>query len=126
MAHGAESVGALTWQRMADPSARARELAALAHLELTADEAATFGAQLETVLGYLRRLQAVDVADTPEYLPAEHPCSGLREDEVAPSVSTVLGRPWPSFSADRALAGAPALRERSIAVPKFMHGRAPG
>lgn len=99
---------------MADPSARARELAALAHLELSADEAATFGAQLETVLGYLRRLQTVDVADTPEYLSAEHPCSGLREDEVGPS-----------FDADRALAGAPALRERLIAVPQVMPTRSP-
>jgi aspartyl-tRNA(Asn)/glutamyl-tRNA(Gln) amidotransferase subunit C len=100
---------------MADPSARARELAALAHLELSADDAATFGAQLETVLGYVRRLQAVDVADTPEYLPAEHPCSGLREDEVGQT-----------FAADRALAGAPVLRDRLIAVPRFMHGRSPG
>jgi aspartyl-tRNA(Asn)/glutamyl-tRNA(Gln) amidotransferase subunit C len=100
---------------MADPSARARELAALAHLELSAAEAAIFGAQLETILGYLRRLQAVDVGDVPEYLPAEHPYSGLRADEAAPS-----------FDADRALAGAPALRERLIAVPNVMHGRVPG
>jgi aspartyl-tRNA(Asn)/glutamyl-tRNA(Gln) amidotransferase subunit C len=101
--------------RMADPSARARELAALAHLELSAEEAATFGAQLETILGYLRGLQEVDVADIPEYLPAEHPCSGLREDEVGSS-----------FDPDRALAGAPALRDRLIAVPKFMRTRSPG
>jgi aspartyl-tRNA(Asn)/glutamyl-tRNA(Gln) amidotransferase subunit C len=100
---------------MADPSARAQELAALAHLELSAEEAATFGAQLETVLGYLRRLQAVDVEGIPEYLPAEHPCSGLRDDEVGPS-----------FAANRALAGAPALRDRLIAVPKVMPGRSPG
>jgi aspartyl-tRNA(Asn)/glutamyl-tRNA(Gln) amidotransferase subunit C len=100
---------------MADPSARARELAALAHLELSADEAATFGAQLETVLGYLRRLQTVDVEGTPEYLPAEHPCSGLREDEAGAG-----------FDANRALAGAPSLRERLIAVPKVMPGRSPG
>jgi aspartyl-tRNA(Asn)/glutamyl-tRNA(Gln) amidotransferase subunit C len=98
---------------MADPSARARELAALAHLELS--EPATFGAQLETILGYLRRLQTVDVADTPEYLSAEHPCSGLREDEVGPS-----------FDADRALAGAPALRDRLIEVPKVMPTRSAG
>jgi aspartyl-tRNA(Asn)/glutamyl-tRNA(Gln) amidotransferase subunit C len=94
---------------MADPSARARELAALAHLELSDTEAAIFGAQLETILGYLRRLQAVEVGETPEYLPAEHPHSGLREDE-----------PGPSFDADRALAGAPALRERLIEVPNVM------
>lgn len=100
---------------MADPSARARELAALAHLELSGDDAATFGAQLETVLGYLRRLQTVDVQDVPEYLSAEHPCSGLRDDQAGPS-----------FDADRALAGAPALRERLIAVPKSIPGRSPG
>jgi aspartyl-tRNA(Asn)/glutamyl-tRNA(Gln) amidotransferase subunit C len=100
---------------MADPSARARELAALAHLELSEAEAAIFGAQLETILGYLRRLQAVDVDEVPEYLPAEHPRAGLRDDEAGPS-----------FDADRALAAAPALRERLVAVPNVMQGRVPG
>lgn len=100
---------------MADPSARAQELAALAHLELSADEAATFGAQLETILGYLRRLQTVDVDDVPEYLSAEHACSGLREDAAGPS-----------FDADQALAGAPVLRDRLIAVPKSIPGRSLG
>jgi aspartyl-tRNA(Asn)/glutamyl-tRNA(Gln) amidotransferase subunit C len=105
--------------RMADPSARARELAALAHLELSEAEAAIFGAQLETILGYLRRLQAVDVDEVPEYLSnppeAKHSRAGLREDEAGPS-----------FDADRALAAAPALRERLIAVPNVMQGRIPG
>src|SRR5690349_11568723 len=96
----------------ADESARARELAALAHLELSAAEAATFGAQLETILGYVRGLQAVDVSEISEYLTAEHPCSGLRDDV-----------PGPGFDAARALAGAPALRDRLIAVPKFLHVR---
>jgi aspartyl-tRNA(Asn)/glutamyl-tRNA(Gln) amidotransferase subunit C len=101
---------------MADPSARARELAALAHLELSDAEAAIFGAQLETILGYLRRLQALDVDAVPEYLPTQlSSCSGLRDDEAGPS-----------FDADRALAAAPALRERLVAVPNVMQGRVPG
>jgi aspartyl-tRNA(Asn)/glutamyl-tRNA(Gln) amidotransferase subunit C len=94
----------------ADESARTRELAALAHLELCEADAATFGAQLEKILGYVRRLQSVDVDGVPEWLTAEHPCSGLRGDDVGPT-----------FEADRALAGAPALRDRLIAVPKFLH-----
>lgn len=102
----------------ADESARARELAALAHLELSETEAAMFGAQLRTILGYARGLQAVDVAGVPEWLTAEHPCSGLRADVESPSLE-LDSRRW----ADRALAGAPALRERLIAVPKFLHGR---
>ena len=102
----------------ADESARAQELAALAHLELTAAESATFGAQLETILEYVRGLQAVDVTGVPEYLTAEHPCSGLRDD-VEGQNPELAAREW----ADRALAGAPALRERLIAVPKFLHAR---
>jgi aspartyl-tRNA(Asn)/glutamyl-tRNA(Gln) amidotransferase subunit C len=96
----------------ADESARAQELAALAHLELSAGEAAMFGAQLEKILVYVRGLQSVDVDGVPEWLTAEHPCSGLRGDEASPI-----------FDADRALAGAPALRDRMIAVPKFLHAR---
>src|SRR5690606_13791304 len=58
-------------------------LAELARLELSREEAAQLGAQIETILGYIRSLQTVDVDKVPEYLTAEQPGSGLRPDQVA-------------------------------------------
>lgn len=90
-------------------TALVRELAALARLELAAGEAEALAGQLDTILAYVRGLQAVDLGDAPEYLSAEQVRSGLRDDVVE-------GEP---FDADRALAGVPALRERLVAVPRF-------
>jgi aspartyl-tRNA(Asn)/glutamyl-tRNA(Gln) amidotransferase subunit C len=84
-------------------------LAELARLELSRDEATQLGAQLETILGYIRSLQTVDVEGVPEYLSAEQSGSGLRADLAEPE----------QFDADRALAGVPALRGRLVATPKF-------
>lgn len=83
-------------------------LADLARLELSPDEAAQLGAQLQTILGYIRSLQAVDVEGVPEYLSAEQAGSGLRDDQ-----------PAAGFEADRALASVPVLRGRLVTVPKF-------
>ncbi|PRP92885.1 Glutamyl-tRNA(Gln) amidotransferase subunit C [Enhygromyxa salina] len=85
-----------------------RELASLARLELSAEEAAGFGAQLETILGYIQRLQSVEVEGVPEYLTAEQVRSGLRDD---------LERP--ELDAEQALAGVPVVRDRLVAVPRF-------
>ena len=90
-------------------------LAALARLELPADEAARLGAQLETILGYIHSLQAVDVDGVPEYLSAEQAGSGLRDDDERPSAIA----PGPSFDVEAALAGVPVVRDRLVAVPKF-------
>lgn len=83
-------------------------LADLARLELTPDEAAQLGTQLQTILGYIRSLQAVDVEGVPEYLSAEQAGSGLREDQ-----------PSGQLAPDRMLASVPVLRGRLVAVPKF-------
>jgi aspartyl-tRNA(Asn)/glutamyl-tRNA(Gln) amidotransferase subunit C len=84
------------------------ELAGLARVELSPEERATFGAQLETILGYIRRLQSVDVDGVPEYLTAEQVRSGLRDDEEGPG-----------FDTDLALAAVPEIHDRLVAVPKF-------
>jgi aspartyl-tRNA(Asn)/glutamyl-tRNA(Gln) amidotransferase subunit C len=83
-------------------------LADLARLELAPEEAAQLGAQLETILGYVRSLQGVDVEGVPEYLSAEQGESGLREDQAVDG-----------FAADRALESVPVTRGRLVAVPKF-------
>ncbi|KIG12716.1 hypothetical protein DB30_01074 [Enhygromyxa salina] len=66
------------------------------------------GAQLETILGYIRGLQAVDVEGVPEYLPAEQVRSGLRDDIERADMDV-----------DSALAGVPLAHDRLVAVPKF-------
>lgn len=83
-------------------------LADLARLELSPEEAAQLDGQLQTILGYIRSLQTVDVEGVPEYLSAEQSGSGLRDD-----------RPGDEFAADRALASVPVLRGRLVAVPLF-------
>lgn len=96
-----------------DAAALTRELASLARLELSDEQSEAWGGQLETVLGYIRRLHAVDVDGVQEYESADDPGSGLRDDD--PGTGPVAG-----FDAERALAGAPSLRDRSIAVPRFL------
>ena len=83
------------------------ELAALARLSLTEEEAELFAPQFERILQYLQQLQAVDVEGAPEYVP---PASGrpLRSDE-----------PGATLERDALLAGAPASRDGQICVPKF-------
>jgi aspartyl-tRNA(Asn)/glutamyl-tRNA(Gln) amidotransferase subunit C len=94
-----------------DPRELVDTLADLARLELSRDEAAALGGQLETILGYIGSLQMVEVEGVPEYLTAEQAGSGLRPDEVAHDEL--------EFDPDRALASVPELRGRLVAVPKF-------
>lgn len=91
-----------------DDSVLVTELARLAHLELSPERARGLGAQLETILGYIQGLQAVDVEGVPEYLSAAQVGSGLRDDvEVS------------NMDVDQALAAVPVVHDRLVAVPKF-------
>jgi aspartyl-tRNA(Asn)/glutamyl-tRNA(Gln) amidotransferase subunit C len=96
---------------MARPRDLVDTLAALARLELPDAEAEQLGTQLETILGYIRSLQDVDVDGVPEYLSAEQVDSGLRADVEEPAPA--------GFDVDAALAGVPVVRDRLVAVPKF-------
>lgn len=91
-----------------DPAKLVDTLADLARLELSQAEGAQLGAQLETILGYIRTLQGVDVEGVPEYLSALQAGSGLRADRV-------------ELSADpkAVIAGVPVVREGLVVVPKF-------
>jgi aspartyl-tRNA(Asn)/glutamyl-tRNA(Gln) amidotransferase subunit C len=85
-----------------------QELAALARLSLDDDEAGRFAAQLGTILEYLEQLRAVDTTGVPEHLPPSRLGSALRDDVAG----AVLDR-------ERALAGAPVVRDHQVVVPKF-------
>ena len=91
-----------------DDSVLVNELARLAHLELPREEARALGAQLETILGYIQGLQAVDVEGVPEYLTAAQVRSSLRDDTELPNLDV-----------EQALAGVPVVHDRLVVVPKF-------
>ena len=62
-------------------------IAHLAHLNLTADEAARYREQLEAVLEYAARLQAVDTSLIPPTTSVLAPHSVTRADEPRPSLA---------------------------------------
>lgn len=84
-----------------------RELAALARLSLSDEEAALFSGQLKPVLTYLEQLQSVDIAGIEEEVVGVTPVP-LRVDE-----------PSAQLDAHAALAGAKRVRGGHIVVPKF-------
>jgi aspartyl-tRNA(Asn)/glutamyl-tRNA(Gln) amidotransferase subunit C len=88
-----------------------RRIAALAHLELTADEIELFARQLGDILTYVDQLRALDTTGVE---PTSHPLAAgpaWREDEPAPSLAR-----------DAALAGAPgsAAGAGLFKVPKVL------
>ncbi|MCC7008581.1 MAG: Asp-tRNA(Asn)/Glu-tRNA(Gln) amidotransferase subunit GatC [Acidobacteria bacterium] len=96
-------------QRLDD--ADVRRIAALAHLELSADEVELFSKQLTDILAYVAELQSVDTSGIP---PTSHPQAAepaWRDDA-----------PRPSIDRDAVLAGAPDASPRAglFKVPKVL------
>lgn len=85
-----------------------RDLAHLARLRLTDEEADRFSEQLARILGHIEQLQAVDVEGVPEYLPDAAPPDAMRKDEVGPMLDP-----------ERVLQGTPSRRDAHVVVPKF-------
>ena len=77
-------------------AADVERIAALAHLQLTADEVSLFTTQLGEILEYAEQLQAVDTAATAATWHPGAPPPGLRTDTEQPSLPR-----------DEALAAAP-------------------
>ena len=96
---------------MALSTAEVRRIAALARLELTADEEAHLGAQLSAILGYVALLEELDVSGVEPMthaLAAGEP-PALREDEVHRSLSP-----------EEALANAPEREGSCFRVPRII------
>ena len=96
---------------MAIDRAQVRHVARLARLALSAEEEERFAAQLQNVLGYIERLQQVDVAGVEPLsfagdARAELP---LRDDE-----------PKPCLPREKVLAQAPQKDERAFLVPRII------
>ncbi len=84
-------------------------VAHLARLELTEDERATFGGQLETVVAYVDRIAGLDVAGLPATLHGHSVNNIFRED------APVAGLPI-----ETVVANAPERIEDEIRMPRVV------
>lgn len=86
------------------------KVAQLARLSLSAGEADRYSEQLSSILGYVEKLQELDVTGVEPTTHAVGPTrTPLREDE-----------PRPSLSPSEALANAPQTSGGYIAVPRII------
>lgn len=86
------------------------KVAKLAHLSLEADEIERFREQLSGILGYVEKLQTLDVREVPPTINGiEAEGTRLRADEVRPSLPT-----------EQALANAPQQAEHLFLVPRII------
>ncbi len=86
-------------------------VANLARLELTDEEKATFQPQLETIVKYVEKIAAVDVAGVEPMMHGRPLVNAFREDVVRPSLDREI-----------ALANAPAKVGDEFLLPKIVEG----
>jgi aspartyl-tRNA(Asn)/glutamyl-tRNA(Gln) amidotransferase subunit C len=94
---------------MSEPTIDVRYVAKLARIALTDDEVATYGAQLEDLLGHvaaLERLGTGDVPPTAQVIPGRN---AVREDALEPSLPR-----------DVVLAAAPQVQGPYFRVPRII------
>ncbi len=86
-------------------------VANLARLELTDEEKATFQPQLETIVKYVEKIAAVDVAGVEPMMHGRPLVNAFREDVVRSSLDREI-----------ALANAPAKVGDEFLLPKIVEG----
>ena len=86
-------------------------VANLARLELTDEEKATFQPQLETIVKYVEKIAAVDVAGVEPMMHGRPLVNAFREEVVRPSLDREI-----------ALANAPAKVGDEFLLPKIVEG----
>jgi aspartyl-tRNA(Asn)/glutamyl-tRNA(Gln) amidotransferase subunit C len=84
-------------------------VAHLARISLTPEEEAKFGAQLKNILGYIEKLNQLDVSHIEPTAHAVPLVNVFRKDEVRPSLSN-----------EDALRNAPAKANGLFVVPKIV------
>ncbi len=94
---------------MAAPQMDVKYVAHLARLHLTPEEAREFGAQLGQVLGYIEKLQRLDVSQVEPTAHALPLVNVTRSDESRPSLPH-----------DDALCNAPSQANGLFVVPKIV------
>ena len=94
---------------MSDSDFDIKYVANLARISLTPDEEARLGSQLGDILGYVKKLEELDVSDVEPMAHAVPLENVLRADEVQPSIS-----------GEAALANAPKKANGLFVVPKIV------
>ena len=94
---------------MSDSDFDIKYVANLARISLTPDEEARVGSQLGDILGYVKKLEELDVSDVEPMAHAVPLENVLRADEVQPSISN-----------EAALANAPKKANGMFVVPKIV------
>ena len=86
-------------------------VAELARLELTDEEKAVFQPQLENIVGYVEKINSVNVEGVEPMMHGRPLVNAFREDEVRPSLET-----------ETALANAPKRVGNEFLLPKIVEG----
>ena len=94
---------------MSDSEFDIKYVANLARIALTPEEEARLGSQLGDILGYVKKLEELDISDVEPMAHAVPLDYVLRADEVQPSISK-----------DEALANAPKAANGLFVVPKIV------
>ena len=94
---------------MSDSEFDIKYVANLARIALTPEEEARLGSQLGDILGYVKKLEELDISDVEPMAHAVPLDNVLRVDEVQPSISN-----------DEALANAPKAAKGLFVVPKIV------
>ena len=94
---------------MADNDFDIKYVANLARIALTPDEEAKLGSQLDDILGYVKKLEELDVTGVEPMAHAVPLTNVLRADEVRPSIPQ-----------EAALANAPKQANGLFIVPKIV------
>ena len=94
---------------MSDSEFDIKYIANLARIALTPEEEARLGSQLGDILGYVKKLEELDISDVEPMAHAVPLDNVLRADEVQPSISI-----------DEALANAPKAANGLFVVPKIV------
>ena len=94
---------------MADIDFDIKYVANLARIALTRDEETKLGSQLDDILGYVKKLEELDVADVEPMAHAVPLYNVLRADEVRPSIPQ-----------EAALTNAPKQANGLFIVPKIV------
>ncbi|MGB1743689.1 MAG: Asp-tRNA(Asn)/Glu-tRNA(Gln) amidotransferase subunit GatC [Limisphaerales bacterium] len=94
---------------MSDSEFDIKYVANLARIALTPEEEARLGSQLGDILGYVKKLEELDISDVEPMAHAVPLDNVLRADEVQPSISN-----------DEALANAPKAAKGLFVVPKIV------
>ena len=94
---------------MSDSEFDIKYVANLARIALTTEEEARLGSQLGDILGYVKKLEELDISDVEPMAHAVPLDNVLRADEVQPSITN-----------EEALANAPKKANGLFVVPKIV------